>query len=181
MADEKTNFVELNSILNQIDWDDVSATTGSGSYDDLPKGYYLCEVEKAQLKKNKSETNMQVSFQFKVVEDGLSDELDSKGFSVWKTIDHTKGRKVFKHYALKDTDSVKRFVSDMLKFEGEKPGEPVLEKDYFMEEGTIQDALDILVGMRIYVNASYKEYQGKTNCWYDIIGWDRARTMKLPV
>jgi hypothetical protein len=180
MADEN-KFVALNDILSQIDWDSVTAASNGGGFEDMPQGYYLCEVEKAVLKENKAQTNMQVSFQFKVIEDGVNEELDDKGFSVLKAVPGTKNRKIFRHYALKDVTSVKRFVSDMLKFEGEKPGEPILEKEYFTTQETMQDALDILVGLRIYINANYKEYNGQKSCWYDIVGWDRAKAMGLPL
>lgn len=172
------NFVNLNELLQQVNWDTVTEDSG---YEDLPEGFYLCEVEDATLKPNKAETNMQVSFKFKVVEDGITSIIDNRGYSALSAIDGTTGRKVFKHYPLKDLTGVKRFVSDMLKFEGANPGEPLLEKEYFMTEEIIPDALDILKGRRIYVQASYKEYQGKKNCWYDVVSWARAKEMGLPM
>lgn len=172
------NFVNLKDLLQQIDWNTVTEDDG---FQDLPEGYYLCEVEKAELKENKAQTNQQVSFTFKVVEDGLAEGMDVRGNSVLQTISGTHNRKVFKHYPFKDAAGVKRFVTDMLKFEGDTPGEPLLEKEYFMMEETIEDALNILVGRRIYVQASHKEYQGKTSCWYDIVGWTRANALGLPM
>ena len=171
------DFTKLSDLLTQVDWETV---TEVDSFDDLPEGYYLCEVEKAELKMNKAQTNQQVSFQFKIVEDGIQESLDAKGYSVLREIPATKNRKAFKHYPFKDVMGIKRFVTDMLKFEGED-GAPILEKEYFMHEETINDALDILVGMRIYMQVSIRESQGKKSSWNDIIGWSRAKELGLPV
>lgn len=173
--------LNLNELLSQIDWDNIEKS--EQSFEDLPEGYYLCEVEKAELKLNKSGTNKQVSFQFKVVENGLAERINDKGFNDLVEIDHSKNRKIFKHYPLKDKDGVVRFVKDMLKFEGSEPGVPLLEKEYFMTEEVIPDALDVLATgkIRIYIKADYKTYNGTTSVWYDLIGWDRAAAMKLPL
>ena len=172
------DFIKLNDLLAQVDW---STVTEDNNFEDLPEGFYLCEVEKAELKVNKNQTNQQVSFQYKVVEPGLCEAIDARGNSVLKEIPGTANRKIFKHYPFKDTAGVKRFIIDMLKFEGETPGEPILAPEYFTTEETFPDALGCLVGCRIYIQATYKEYQGKKNCWYDVSGWDRAKKMQLPV
>lgn len=174
MANE---FIKLGDLLGQVDWNTV---TEENAYEDLPEGFYLCEVEKAELKTNKAETNMQVSFQYKIVENGLVEAMDDRGNSVLKEIPGTANRKVFKHYPFKDTNGIKRFVVDMVKFEGEVPGEPLLGAEYFMTEETFPDALGCLIGSRIYIQATYKESQGKKNCWYDVLSWDRAKKLGLP-
>lgn len=172
------DFIKLGDLLQDVNWETV---TEENSFDDLPEGFYLCEVEKADLKENKAQTNMQVSFQLKVVDEGLAEVIDDRGNSVLRAISGTKNRKVFKHYPFKDTNGIKRFVVDMMKFEGENPGEPLLGPEYFMTEETFPDALACLIGTRIYVQASYREYQGKKNCWYDFVAWDRATKLGLPV
>lgn len=172
------DFMKLNDLLQQVNWDTVTEDTG---FEDLPEGYYLCEVETAELKMNKAQTNQQVSFRFKVVDPGLQEAIDSRGHSYLQELAGTKNRKVFKHYPFKDIAGVKRFVTDMLKFEGETFGEPLLEKEYFMTEEIIPDALDLLVGRRIYVQATYRESNGQRNCWYDLIGWPRAKELGLPM
>lgn len=174
----ETNFVALSDLLKQVNWDTITEDTG---FEDLPEGYYLCEVEKAELKMNKDQTNQQVSFQFKVVEPGLQEAIDNRGHSYLLQLDGTKNRKIFKHYPFKDLNGVKRFVNDMLKFEGETFGEPLLDKEYFMTEEIIPDALDLLVGRHIYIQATYKEWNGKKNCWYDLVGWPRAKELELPL
>lgn len=177
MADNK--FQNLNELLSQVNWETVSKE--DSSFEDLPQGYYLCEIEKAELKDNKAGTNKQVTIQFKVVEAGVAEEINNRGYSVLTEIKGTKNRKIWKHYPFKDIAGVKRFVTDMLKFEGDTAGQPLLEKEYFMTEEIIPDALDLLVGRRIYINANYKEYNGQTNCWYDLVSWARATEMKLPL
>lgn len=172
------DFVNLKDLLQEVDWNTV---TDQDDFQELPEGYYLCEVEKAELKTNKAQTNQQVSFQFKVVESGITEGTDARGNSVLQTISGTQNRKIFKHYPFKDTAGVKRFVNDMLKFEGDEPGQPLLEKEYFMMEETIEDALNILVGRRIYVQVSQKEYNGKTSSWNDLVGWSRASALGLPM
>lgn len=172
------DFIKLGDLLQDVNWETV---TEENSFDDLPEGFYLCEVEKADLKENKAQTNMQVSFQLKVVDEGLAEAIDDRGNSTLRAISGTKNRKVFKHYPFKDTNGIKRFVVDMMKFEGENPGEPLLGPEYFMTEETFPDALACLIGTRIYVQASYREYQGKKNCWYDFVAWDRATKLGLPV
>lgn len=172
------DFIKLNDLLKDVNWDTI---TEENSFEDLPEGFYLCEVEKAELKTNKANTNQQVSFQLKVVENGLTETLDDKGNSVLREVNGTMNRKIFKHYPFKDTTGIKRFIIDMLKFEGEETGQPLLGPEYFMTEETFPDALECLQGSRIYVQASYKEYQGKKNCWYDLVAWDRAAKLGLPV
>lgn len=171
------DFIKLGEILKNVNWETV---TDADSFDDLPEGYYLCEVENAQLKENKAQTNMQVSFTFKVIAPGMADVINDRGASEWQELKGTQNRKIFKHYPFKDEAGVKRFIVDMMKFEGETAGEPILGPEYFMTEETFPDALDILTGVQIYVQASYKEYQGKKNCWYDLVGWDRATKLGLP-
>lgn len=173
------DFIKLGDLLTQVNWDTV---TDEQSFDDLPEGFYLCEVETAVLKMNKAETNQQVSITFKVVEPGLAETVDERGNSVLQELKGTVNRKIFKHYPFKDTNGIKRFIVDMMKFEQpDNPGTPLLGVEYFMTEETFPDALECLQTSRIYVQASYKESQGKKNCWYDIISWDRAAKLGLPV
>ena len=178
MANEKdmtSIFKTLDGILGQADLSDVTAE--STAFSELPDGYYLTEVEKAELKESKSSHMPMVAFQLNVVEDGLGIDENSKLFDIKKT----KGRKVFLYYVLKDEASVRRFATDMLKFEGSEQDKPILDKEYFMNSQTLVDALDILVGMRIYCQSSTTiNKDDTTSNWKNLISWKRARMLELP-
>lgn len=169
-------FNALDNLLNDTDLSDVSAE--SSGFSELPDGYYLCEVEKAELKESKSSHQPMVAFQFNVVEDGLGIDEDGNFFDLKKT----KSRKIFVYYVLKDSNSVRRFVTDMLKFEGEKQDESILGKEYFTNSELLTDALDILQGMRIYIQSSTTVNEDKSSSiWKNLISWKRARMLELPL
>ena len=88
-----------------------------------------------------------------------------------------------KYYTLKDSNTVKRFVSDMLKFENpEEPGVSLLTKECFASEELIKESISILAfGSRIFVQSETKTDQ-KTNepsTWYYLISWARAAKLGL--
>lgn len=168
-------FKSLDGVLANTDLSDVTAE--SNSFSELPDGYYLCEVEKAELKESKSSHMPMVAFQMNVVEDGIGINEDTSFFDLKKT----KNRKVFMYYVLKDQQAVRRFAADMLKFEGEKQDEPILSVECFTTSEVLLDALDILTGMRIYVQSSTsKNDDNSTSVWKNIISWKRARLLGLP-
>ena len=166
----------LNSLLNDVNLDDVSSD--SQGFSELPDGYYLCEVEDAQLTQSKTSEQPMVSFRLSIVEDGTSITYTENEI-IYNIVKKTKNRKLFKNYVLKDTASVKRFASDMLKFEGED-GESLLPKEAFMTSETLVDALDVLVGMRIYAYLETTEKDGKPNQWTNLVSWKRVRDLDLP-
>lgn len=169
-------FNALDNLLNDTDLSDVTAE--SSNFSELPDGYYLCEVEKAELKESKSSHQPMAAFQFNVVEDGLGVTEDATFFDLKKT----KNRKIFVYYVLKDNNSVRRFVTDMLKFEGEVQDEPILGKEYFTNSQLLVDALDVLVGSRIYIQSSTTVNEDKSSSvWKNLISWKRARMLELPV
>ena len=169
-------FNSLDKVLNNVDLSDVTAD--SSNFSELPDGYYLCEVEKAELKESKSSHMPMVAFQFKVVDDGIGID-ESAGFV---DIKKTKNRKVFMYYVLKDENSVRRFATDMLKFEGETEGQPILDKQYFMTAAVLVDALDILIGARLYIQSSTSVNDDKsTSNWKNLISWKRAKALELPM
>lgn len=175
MEDMNKLFDSLNGILNTADLTDVTAE-GEG-FKDLPDGYYLGEVEKAELKESKSSHMPMVAFQFKVTDDGYS--VNEQG--EYNALSKTKGRKIFIYYVLKDESSVKRFATDMLKFEGEMEGEPLLDKDCFTNSELLVDALEILVGRRVYIHCSTTENSdGSNSTWKNLISWKRAKALELP-
>ena len=176
----KTLFSQLDELLKDVDLTDVTAE-GSG-FPDLPDGYYNGEVEKAELKVSKSSNNLMASFQFKITEDGYAVEIDDKGNVNLVQIKKTKGRKIYIHYVLKNDTWVKRFVTDMLKFEGDVEGESFLPKEAFMSSETIEDALDLLTGKRIYIQVSTTTNDDESkSTWNNLISWKRAKALELPL
>lgn len=173
----KEVFSNLDTLLSKTDLKDV--TSESTGYDELDDGYYLCEVEKANLSVSKTSGSPMVAFQFKVTDNGIS--IDEKTGDVME-IRNSKNRKIFMYFTLKDEASVKRFVNNMLKFEGDTPNKPVLEKEYFTNSQLIEDALDILVGLRIYIQISSTENEdGSKSVWRNLISWKRAAALELPM
>lgn len=169
----------LDGLLQQTNLEDV--TSESAGFEELPDGYYLCEVEKANLTTSKSSGQPMVAFQFKVNDDGYNAELNGEEVNITR-IAKTKNRKVFIYYTLKDETSVKRFVTDMLKFEGENVGESLLGKEYFTNSQLLEDALDVLIGMKIYIKINTNEKDdGSTSTWRNLISWKRAAALELPV
>ena len=181
MADVTINFDNLNALLSKVNLDPITADS-SGGYEELKDGYYLSEVEKAELTVSKNSGNPQVAMTFKIVEDGIGSYIDERGYQKFSKIEHTKNRKIFKYYPLATEKDVNRFVSDMLKFEGDTPGEPILPKEAFTTGETIEEAVDALVGFRIYVQASTTIKKGteEKQTWYNLISWNRATQFNLP-
>lgn len=176
----KSLFGELDNLLSKTDLSNV--TSESAGFENLPDGYYLCEVTKAELKQSKTSKQPMVAFQLKTVDNGYSATFDENGETTLNSIDKTKNRTIFLYYVLKDERSIKRFVTDMLKFEGEKPGEPFLSKEYFTTSEVLTDALDLLVGLRIYVQISTTENDDETSStWQNLVSWKRASMLELPM
>lgn len=178
MEDLKDLFANLDSLLSQTNIEDV--TEENTGYSELPEGYYLCEVVKAELKESKSSHQPMAAFQFKIIENGQT--IKNEDEPEFIELKNTKNRMIFMYYVLKDEGSVKRFVSDMLKFEGEEEGQPLLGKEYFTNSELLEDALDVLTGMQIYVCISSSENQnGETSIWKNLISWKRADKLGLAV
>lgn len=177
--DNKELIASINELLKQTNITDV--TSESNSFQELPEGYYLCAVENAEIKESKASKLPMVAFTFTVAENGSCYVADKDGNAEMKELKGTKNRKIFMYYVLKDTNSVRRFVSDMLKFEGEEPGKPLLDKEYFMNSEILEDALKLLVGMRIYVQITKSESaDGNIRSWQNLISWKRAAMLELP-
>lgn len=179
MADMSAIFDKLDSIMSNADLKDVTAD--SAGFSDLPDGYYLCEVEKAELTESKKSHEPMVAFQFKIVHNGYAVKIEDTGDYTISTISRTENRKVFIYYVIKDESSLRRFATDMLKFEGEVQGESLLPKEAFMNSNTLLDCLDVLQGCRLYVCASTTEKDGEKSQWKNLISWKRAAALELPI
>lgn len=179
MAD-KDLIASINELLKQTNIKDV--TSESNNFQELPEGYYLCTVDAAEIKESKASGKPMIAFTFTVSENGHHYVADKDGNAEMQEVKGSKNRKIFMYYVLKDTQSVRRFVSDMLKFEGEEAGKPLLDKEYFMNFEILEDALKILEGMKIYVQVTKSENQdGTSRNWQNLISWKRAAALDLPM
>lgn len=182
MEDNKQLFSTIDNLLSNVDLKDVTAE--STGFQNLPDGYYLSEVVSAKLTTSKAGQPM-AAFTFKIVEDGKSADVDANGNSILNKIKNSKGRQLWMYYVLKDEQSIKRFVQDMLKFEGDEPGVPLLEKECFTKAELINEALECLTGMRIFINISTsikEDADGKEvsrSTWQNLISWKRAKLLEL--
>lgn len=177
-------FEQLDQVLSDTNFDDVTSESNDNKFPEIPDGYYLCEVDSAEIKATRETLLPMASFQFTITEDGITAEQNESGATELKDISGTKGRKLFKNYVLKDSDSVKKFASDMLKFEEPESGEALLPKEAFINHETVRDALDLLVGMRIYVQkstSSKKDKEGNPYIWNNLISWKRVAQLELPM
>ena len=180
--EEMNNFLsQIDNLLGSVKLDDVSAESNENRQE-LPDGYYLCEVEKAELTESKSTHMPMAAFTFKIAENGIAADMNEAGDITMKELEKTAGKKVWMYYVLKDEKSIRRFVSDMLKFEGEQRGEPLLGKEYFTNSEILAEALEVLVGARVYIQISTSENKdGSTNKWQNLISWTRVERLGLPV
>lgn len=178
--DELTKvFESINNILNSVKLDDITAESNNLSQE-LPDGYYLSEVEKAEITISKTSKNPQVALQLKIVENGVSIDVDDTGKIIKNYVEKTQNRKIFLYYPIKDEISVKRFASDMLKFEGDTSGEPLLPREAFTSAEFLEESLDLLIGMRIFIQVSTsKNREGKETTWKNPISWKRASALEL--
>ena len=166
----------LDSLFSQIDVDNITADTNT-RFANLPDGYYLCEVSKAELRETKTNKPM-YSFQFKVFEDGHK-HVVSDGNPEFESIPNTKNRVIFKNYVISKKEDLEGFISDMLKFEVD--GEQMLEKSYFTSTSGTLDALDVIIGSTIYMMLqTYTNRKGEEQQNTNIVKWSVANELGLP-
>lgn len=164
-------YSSVNKILEAIDTNQVTAES-SDAYSQLPDGYYLSEVSKVEMTTSKSSGQPMIAWQFKTVEDGVTiNENLNKSL-----IKNTTKKTIFMYHVLKDQNSVERFISDALKFEGDEAGKPFLEKEYFTNAETLHDALDLLIGLRIWLHV---DTDNNNATWTRLVSWKRATKLEL--
>lgn len=181
MAELKDIAASLDELLGSVD---LSKVTASGvGFEDLEDGYYLGEVANdTKLTVTKNTGEAMVSMKFVIVEDGLKNTLDENNVVVLAPAKGTKGRSIYINYVLRDVQSVKRFVSDMLKFEDpNNPGEPILGEEYFKSTELLTDALSCLITSRIYINVQTVEKNGEKKQRFNLVKWDRCPDLGLPM
>lgn len=167
----KELFNQLEELLSSVDMKDV--TQEGAGFEDLKPGYYLGELEKAEITSSKSSGAPMISCKFKVVEDGI--DLNDEGQKIKLK---GKNRIIFKYFPLKDEASIKRMASDMLKFEDED-GNSILPKEAFISTETLEDSLEVIIGMRVYLHVTETEKNGEKSSWTTLISWKRARALEL--
>lgn len=171
-------FNTVDDILSQIDAEKIDPNTSD--FENLPEGYYSCEVVKAELGLSKSSEKPQIKLQLKTLENGQNVEIDDDGDSVLKEIPKSKNRFIFKYYPLDAKQNVEKMIKDMLKFEGDEPGISLLERDYFSNTELLTAALEILEGSRIYAQiTTTKNKDGNSSSWTNLISWERAEKLGL--
>ena len=177
-------FKKVNTILGNINQDSLSKVTADSSgFAELVPGYYLVSVDEAILTTSKSHGDPQVKLTLAIVDDGLAfeeNEDDPNAEVKISTITGVKNRKIFKYYPLKDETTVKRFVSDMLKFE-DKDGAPILPAEAYTTAETISDALRLIEPMQVSVSVTVSGEGDKKSTWTNLISWKRAKDLELPV
>lgn len=189
---EENKVIDLDSLLAGTNLDDVSAE--SSGYEDLLSGYYLAEVVEAKLGNSKSSGLPMVSFRFKNVQNGIIEVTDEEGNVYLDRAKRTKGRTVFKHYVLKDQQSVKTLTSDLLKFEGETAGVPILDeiltttdangkkKIQIPSSDVLAGCLEVLTGLSVFLKADTrpdKNDPSKNNTWINLVSWTRVADLGL--
>lgn len=177
-TDIKSMFDTLDKLLASTDLTNV--TSESSGFEELKDGYYLCEVEKAELKTSSKGSPM-ASFKFKVVEDGFDVVVDDKGSVTLNEITKSKNKHLYVNFVLTDESSVKRFVNNMLKFEDDE-GESLLPKEAFTTSDTLEGAIEALAGSCIYIQVSTTiKDDGSKSTWNNLISWKRAAALELPM
>lgn len=171
-------FGVVDDLLSQINAEQIDPN--APDFENLPEGYYSCEVVKAELGVSKSSERPQIKLQLKTISNGSAVEIDEEGDSVLKEIPKTQNRFIFKYYPLDTKSNVEKMIKDMLKFEGEEQGVPLLERDYFTNSELLTAALEVLEGSRIYAQITItKNKEGNSSSWTNLISWERAEKLGL--
>lgn len=166
----------IDSVIKDVDLDSV---TQDGLGEELPTGYFLTEVVKTELKFSKSSGSPMACIQLKIVNSGY--DYDDKT-DEYVQLKGCRNKFIFLYYPFKDGTSFKRFVSDMIKFEGETAGEPILPKEAWITAETMQGSLEVLqeAQLRIWVNRSAITRNDNTSIYNHLLSWKKASQLGLP-
>lgn len=172
------DFAKLDELLGNTN---LSAVTEEGVKSELPDGYYLCQVEKAELTESKA-GNAMVAIQFLTIEDGKKSYINESGYAELVTAPKTNNKRIYVNYVLSNDMNINFFVSDMLKFQDFDTAEPFFTKDDFKSHEGILRVVDLLQeGGIIYimVQTVTKKDSTETEKKYKPISWKRARNLEL--
>lgn len=175
MASLKDLYANVDSILSEINVEKIDPNANDYI---LPDGYYLCEVVKMELTESKK-GNLQIKGQFKSIQNASQLKIDSEGDSDLVEVPNTNGRMIFKYWPLTDKNKVESMIKDMLKFEGDEEGTPLLSAEYFTNSEILEEALDVLSESRIWLQLSTKTKDGESSQWANLISWSRAKALDL--
>lgn len=166
----------LDKLLKSVD---LSGTTEEGVNSKLPDGYYLCQVEKAELGESKS-GNPMVTIEYLTIEDGKKTVVDDTGYSQLLDAKNTANKRIYVNYVLSNETNVSFFVSDMLKFQDPDTNESLFSADDFKTTEGIISVCDMLTaGGIIYMMLQSVEKDGQLDQKKKPISWKRARKLEL--
>lgn len=169
----------LDKLLGSVD---LSSTTEEGVSFKLPDGYYLCQVNKAELKESKV-GNPMVSIEYVTIEDGKKVIVDEAGYSQLIDAPKTANKKIYMNYVLSNEMNVGFFVSDMLKFQDLESNEPFFTNDDFKStEGIIRVCDSLTAGGIIYImiqTVEKKDDSKEKEQKFNPISWKKARRLEL--
>lgn len=168
---------KLDSLLGSAD---LSSTTEEGIGSKLPDGYYLSQVEKAELRESKT-GNPMVVLEYTVVEDGKKIVVDENGYSQLVEAKKTAGQKIYINYVLSNEMQIGFFVSDMLKFQDPETDVPLFDKneDFKNTEAIINVCEMLEQGGIVYLMLQTVEKNGAKDQRKKPISWKRARKLEL--
>lgn len=183
--DLQSIYSEIGEVMAKTDLSNVTAQ--SAGYEDLPDGYFLAEVTDTKIHRSKSSNKPMVSLTFSIVSDGLklNEDDDASEDVSFSEIPHTKDRLVFKHWVIDTPQNLKKFVSDMKKFEDpSEPNKALLPDEAWSDPTFMGESIPLLAEMncRMWIhNRVTKKDDGTTSSWQDLVDFNRAAKLGLPV
>lgn len=186
MANENIDLTsiydEIDGVMAETDLSNVSAE--STGFEDLPYGYYLTQVIETKIGRSKSTQKPMITIVLEVVEDGLK-LSDSTDEIVFDSIKGTTKRHIYKNYTIKDSKSLKNFVSDMKKFEDPNEiGKSLLPDEAWTSAKYMGVSIPLLaeINCRIWLhNRESKKSDGTSGSWVDLVSFNQAAKIGLPV
>ena len=171
---------DLQGTVDDIDFEKDMAE--SGNFENLPEGYYYCEVQQSTFGLNKAKDALQVKLDLLVLQNGVKETLVN-GVSTLTEVPKTVGRHIYKYYTFKgDADTKKKriiaFAKDMTLFE-DANGPLFLPTDF--QNVQIYDQLVpklAELGLRIYVQI-VADKKDANNVWSYLVSWKRVKSMHI--
>lgn len=178
MENELDFLNSIDSALQEVNFDNI--TSESSGFDELPAGYYLVELVRAEIKLSKSTGEPMVAFAFKGIDNGYI--LDDTTYD-WSDVGVGKGRYLNVYDAkINSTNGIKRLISDLMKFV-DAVGEPIVHKEDVSNSQLLQATLEALVeeSCRMWLQRQEgKDKEGKPTFYTNMISWQKAEDLKLP-